>query len=87
LIRWSMQENRRIAAKLGQRQIQPAHIIAWSTWRRAHQCRTLIAFEVTQRRQPHSYTQGALRIDSAFRGLIFYHMVKIKSLRIRHKRK
>jgi hypothetical protein len=32
-----MQEIRRIAVKLGQRQIQPAHIIAWSIWRRAHQ--------------------------------------------------
>jgi hypothetical protein len=37
LIRWSVQEIRRIAVKLGQRQIQPAHIIAWSIWRRAHQ--------------------------------------------------
>ncbi len=37
LIRWSMQEIRRIAVKLCQRQIQPAHIIAWSIWRRAHQ--------------------------------------------------
>jgi hypothetical protein len=37
LIRWSIQEIRRIAIKLTQRQIQPAHIIAWSLWRRAHQ--------------------------------------------------
>jgi hypothetical protein len=32
-----MQEIRRIAMKLSQRRIQPAHIIAWSLWRRAHQ--------------------------------------------------
>jgi hypothetical protein len=32
-----MQEIRRIAIKLAQRRIQPAHIIAWSLWRRAHQ--------------------------------------------------
>jgi len=32
-----MQEIRRITMKLAQRRIQPAHIIAWSLWRRAHQ--------------------------------------------------
>jgi len=32
-----MQEIRRIAIKMACRQIQPAHIIAWSIWRRAHQ--------------------------------------------------
>jgi SRSO17 transposase len=37
LIRWSMQEIRRIAMKLAQRRIQPAYVIAWSLWRRAHQ--------------------------------------------------
>ena len=37
LIRWSIQEIRRIVIKLVQRRIQPAHIIAWSLWRRAHQ--------------------------------------------------
>ncbi|MCB1970971.1 MAG: hypothetical protein KDG54_11245, partial [Geminicoccaceae bacterium] len=37
LIRWSIQEIRRIANKMAQRQIQPAEIIAWSVWRRAHQ--------------------------------------------------
>jgi SRSO17 transposase len=37
LIRWSVQEIRRIATKLAQRRIQPAYIIAWSAWRRAHQ--------------------------------------------------
>jgi hypothetical protein len=37
LIRWSVQEIRRIAIRLAQRQIQPAYIIAWSLWRRAHQ--------------------------------------------------
>jgi hypothetical protein len=37
LIRWSIQEIRRIAVRLAQRRIRPAHIIAWSLWRRAHQ--------------------------------------------------
>ena len=37
LIRWSVQEIRRIATRLAQRQIHPAHVIAWSLWRRAHQ--------------------------------------------------
>jgi hypothetical protein len=37
LIRWSIQEIRRIAMKLAQRRIQPANVIAWSLWRRAHQ--------------------------------------------------
>ncbi len=34
---WSVQEIRRIAVRLAQRRIQPAHVIAWSLWRRAHQ--------------------------------------------------
>jgi len=37
LIRWSIQEIRRIAIRLARNRIQPAHIIAWSLWRRAHQ--------------------------------------------------
>ena len=37
LIRWSVQELRRIAIRLAQRRIQPAYVIAWSAWRRAHQ--------------------------------------------------
>jgi SRSO17 transposase len=37
LIRWSLQEIRRIAVRLARKRIQPAHIIAWSFWRRAHQ--------------------------------------------------
>jgi hypothetical protein len=37
LIRWSIQEIRRIAIRLAQKRIQPAHVIAWSFWRRAHQ--------------------------------------------------
>jgi hypothetical protein len=37
LIRWSIQEIRRIAIKLAHRRVQPAHIIAWSLWRRPHQ--------------------------------------------------
>ncbi len=30
-------EIRRIAVRLAQRRIQPAHVVAWSLWRRAHQ--------------------------------------------------
>ncbi|MBP9952524.1 MAG: hypothetical protein V9G14_00440 [Cypionkella sp.] len=37
LIRWSMQEIRRIATRLARQQIHPAHVIAWSLWQRAHQ--------------------------------------------------
>ena len=37
LIRWSVQEIRRIAIRLAQQRIQPALVIAWSNWRRAHQ--------------------------------------------------
>lgn len=37
LVRWSLQEIRRIATRLARRRINPAHIIAWSLWRRAHQ--------------------------------------------------
>ena len=37
LIRWSLQEIRRVATRLAQQRIQPARIIAWSLWRRAHQ--------------------------------------------------
>jgi hypothetical protein len=37
LIRWSIQEIRRIAQRLARRRINPAYIIAWSLWRRAHQ--------------------------------------------------
>jgi len=36
-VRWSVQELRRIATRLAQRRIRPAHVIAWSLWRRAHQ--------------------------------------------------
>ena len=37
LIRWSIQEIRRIAQRLARKRIQPADVIAWSLWRRAHQ--------------------------------------------------
>jgi hypothetical protein len=43
LIRWSVQEIRRIAIKLAQRRIEPAHVIAWSFWRRAHQAEARLA--------------------------------------------
>jgi hypothetical protein len=34
---WSIQEIRRVAIRLAQRRIEPAFILAWSAWRRAHQ--------------------------------------------------
>jgi hypothetical protein len=37
LIRWSIQEIRRISVRLARERILPAHIVAWSLWRRAHQ--------------------------------------------------
>jgi hypothetical protein len=37
LIRWSVQEIRRIANRLARQQIHPADVIAWSLWRRANQ--------------------------------------------------
>src|SRR5882672_8157176 len=37
LIRWSIQEVRRIAIRLARKRIQPAYIVARSLWRRAHQ--------------------------------------------------
>jgi SRSO17 transposase len=40
LIRWSVQEIRRVANRLTHRHIHPAHVIAWSSCRRAHQATT-----------------------------------------------
>jgi hypothetical protein len=37
LIRWSIQEIRRVATRLAKRQIQSAHVITGALWRRAHQ--------------------------------------------------
>jgi hypothetical protein len=37
VIRWSIQEIRRIAIKLAQRRISIDRVLAWSLWRRAHQ--------------------------------------------------
>ncbi|TZG34921.1 hypothetical protein AGR1_19895 [Agrobacterium sp. B1(2019)] len=37
MIRWSIQEVRRIAIRLAQRRINPAYVIPWSCWRRAPQ--------------------------------------------------
>ena len=37
MVRWSLQEIRRIAGRLIQRRIEPAFVIAWSVWRRCHQ--------------------------------------------------
>jgi hypothetical protein len=38
-----VQEIRRVASRLAQRQIRPAHVIAWSLWRRAHQATAHLA--------------------------------------------
>jgi hypothetical protein len=43
LIRWSIQEIRRIANRMAQRQIQETQIIAWSIWRRTHQAAARLA--------------------------------------------
>ncbi len=32
-----MQEIQRVARRLAQRRIEPARVLAWSAWRRAHQ--------------------------------------------------
>jgi len=40
---WSIQEVRRIAKKVAQRRTRPAHIVAWSYWRRAHQAAARMA--------------------------------------------
>jgi hypothetical protein len=37
MVRWSVQEIRRLANRLAQRRIEPAFVIAWSVWRRCHQ--------------------------------------------------
>jgi hypothetical protein len=36
MVRWSVQEIRRLAGRLAQRRIEPALVIAWSGWRRCH---------------------------------------------------
>jgi hypothetical protein len=53
LIRWSVQEIRRIANRLAQQQIKPADVIAWSLWRRAHQA---------QARRAHIQTRLPLQL-------------------------
>jgi hypothetical protein len=37
MVRWSVQEIRRLAGRLAQRRIEPALVIAWSGWQRCHQ--------------------------------------------------
>jgi SRSO17 transposase len=39
IVRWSVQEIRRLAGRLAQRRIEPAFVVAWSVWRRCHQAR------------------------------------------------
>jgi hypothetical protein len=48
LIRWSIQEIHRIAIKLAHRRVQPAHIIAWSSWRHAHQAQLAVPISGAQ---------------------------------------
>jgi hypothetical protein len=43
-----MQEIRRIATRMARRQIEPARIIAWSLWRRAHQAAAQRAYLTTK---------------------------------------
>jgi hypothetical protein len=50
MVRWSMQEIRRVANRLAQRHIEPAFVIAWSAWRRCHQASAKEA-HLTQRAQ------------------------------------
>ncbi len=47
LVRWFVQELRRVATRLQQRRIEPAFVIAWSAWRRAHQAMA----QATQRKR------------------------------------
>ncbi len=49
MVRWSMQEIRRVAGRLAQRRIEPAFVIAWSAWRRCHQA---VAREAHLKRRP-----------------------------------
>jgi hypothetical protein len=58
LIRWSIQEVRRIAIRLARKRIQPAHIIAWSLRRRAHQA-------VAQRDPPHQGETATVMLTPA----------------------
>src|SRR3712207_8636692 len=37
LVRWSVQEIRRVVGRLAQRRIAPVFVIAWLIWRRCHQ--------------------------------------------------
>ena len=46
LIRWSKQEIRRIAVRPAQRRIEPAHVVSWCLWRRAHQAMTRKAHHI-----------------------------------------
>src|SRR5215204_5455386 len=48
LVCWSVQDIRRVATRLAQRRIEPAFVIAWSAWRRAHQ-----AVAQASHRKPH----------------------------------
>ena len=49
MVRWSVQEIRRLASRLAQRRIEPAFVIAWSVWRRCHQA---IAQQAHLKREP-----------------------------------
>jgi hypothetical protein len=48
LIRWSMQEIRRIATRLARKRIRPQFVIAWSLWRRALQAHAKRAHQSVQ---------------------------------------
>jgi hypothetical protein len=48
MVRWSVQELRRVACRLAQRRIEPALVIAWSAWRR---CRQAVAQQAHRKRR------------------------------------
>ena len=60
LIRWSIQELRRITTRLAQRRIQPACVIAWSFWRRAHQADARTTLTTTEKRNCNASITVAL---------------------------
>jgi hypothetical protein len=73
LIRWSIQEIRRIAIRLARKRIQPAHIIAWSFWRRAHQAAAQRAHfkkdSCNTMPEPSSTNERPCHLQSLFRTL------------------
>ena len=61
MVRWSLQEIRRVAGRLAQRQIEPAFVIAWSVWRRCHQAEAKKAH--LKRRNAHAMLMSSSLSD------------------------